>query len=163
MHRRATRSVTPRLASIRLARAARAPRRLALLTASLALFFAAPAAASDVYATSSSGISHSQSNVAQYNVGAGGKLAAKNPATVPIEGDSLGGIGVSPDGQSVYTTFVTPDSGGIAQFHVGAGGKLVAKNPAFVFAGNTPEGIAVSPDSKSVYVANELSDNVSQY
>jgi large repetitive protein len=99
-------------------------------------------------------------SVSQYDVGAGGALAAKAPATVPA-GNSPFGIAVSPNGKSVYVANTSSDN--ISQYDVGAGGALAAKAPATVPAGNSPFGIAVSPNGKSVYVANTSSDNISQY
>ena len=55
--------------------APRALRRVAVLNLLLALACAAPAAASDVYVTN-----RASSNVSQYDVGAGGALAAKAAA-----------------------------------------------------------------------------------
>src|SRR3954447_840072 len=158
MHRRATPSVTSRLASIRVARAARSLRRLALLTASLAPFFAAPAAASDVYVTNVSGIS-------QYNVGATGKLFAKSPATVPVD-DPLGGIAVSPDGQSVYAPNASIPAPGISQFDVGPRGRLAPKNPATAPGPSQsfgPGPIVMRPDGRSLYWAHPDTASVSQY
>jgi DNA-binding beta-propeller fold protein YncE len=98
--------------------------------------------------------------ISQYDVGAGGELSPKNPATVAA-GRTPGGVAVSPDGQSVYVTNNNP--GEVFQYDVGAGGVLSPKNPPAVAAEDATEGIAVSGDGKSVYVTNASSDSVSQY
>ena len=104
--------------------------------------------------------------VSQYDIGAGGALSAKLPATV-AGGDGPNAIAVSPDGKSVYVANAqTNGAGGVSQYDVGAGGALTPKSPATVAGGNRPFGIAVSPDGKSVYVTNFLTNvagGVAQY
>jgi YVTN family beta-propeller protein len=95
--------------------------------------------------------------VSQYDVGAGGALAPKSPAFVEAA-QGAEGIGVSPDGQSVYVA-----AGVVFQYDVGGDGALAPKSPATVAAGLIPTGVAVSPDGQSVYVTNQLSDDVSQF
>jgi len=133
--------------------------RMALLTVVLALVWAAPAAASDVYvANVGSG------TVSQFDVGFSGALSPKNPATV-LAGASPQGVAVSPDGNSVYVTNspLPQGKGTVSQYSVGAFGALVPKSPAMVSAGIAPFEIAVSPDGHSVYVTNSNGGTVSQY
>ena len=80
--------------------------------------------------------------VSQYDVGAGGALAPKSPATVPA-GDKPVGVAVSPEGGSVYTANQCSDD--VSQYDVGAGGALAPKSPATVPAGDVASGVAVSP------------------
>jgi DNA-binding beta-propeller fold protein YncE len=96
--------------------------------------------------------------VSQYDVGPGGALSPKSPATVPA-GERPIGVAVSPDGRSVYVTNGESDT--LSQYSVGPGGGLSPKSPATVPTGPNPAGVAVSPDGGSVYVANF--DSVSQY
>ena len=76
-------------------------------------------------------------SVSQYDVGAGGALSPKSPATVAT-GTNPYGVAVSPDGGSVYVTNVASDS--VSQYDVGAGGALSPKSPATVAAGTFPSG-----------------------
>ena len=101
----------------------------------------------------------SSGSVSQYDIGAGGALSPKNPATVAA-GTFPNGVAVSPDGGSVYVTNIGDDS--VSQYDIGAGGALSPKNPATVAAGDGPNEVAVSPDGGSVYVAN-FAGGVSQY
>jgi YVTN family beta-propeller protein len=97
--------------------------------------------------------------ISQYDVGAGGALSPKNPATV-VAGGNPRIVGIAPDGRSVY---VSDLSQGVLQFSVGTGGVLSPKTPSALPAGQEPLGLAVSPDGGSVYVTNRRSDDVSQY
>ena len=100
--------------------------------------------------------------VSQFDVGAGGALAAKSPATVPA-GNAPRGVAVSPDGKSAYVVNSIA-SGTVSQFDVGAGGALAAQSPATVAAGVAQQGVAVGRDGKSVYVAVQGGGGtVSQY
>ncbi|MGE0028887.1 MAG: beta-propeller fold lactonase family protein [Thermoleophilia bacterium] len=107
--------------------------------------------------------------VLQYSVSvAGSTLVPKARPSVPLPaGTKAGGVAISPDGRSVYASFVTNSANtpaSIAQFDVGAGGALTPKNPAIVAAGTGPAGaVVVSADGQSVYMANLGSDTVSQY
>ena len=101
--------------------------------------------------------------LSQYDVGPGGALTPKSPATVATGSEPIG-VAVTPDGRSVYVTdlgLVAP--GSVSQYDVGAGGALAPKSPATVAAGLNPEGIAVSPDGRSAYVTNINSSDISQY
>jgi PKD domain/Lactonase, 7-bladed beta-propeller len=89
-------------------------------------------------------------SVLQFDVGPGGALAAKAPASVAA-GSVARQVAVSPDGTSVYVSNQAGSS--ISQYDVGAGGLLAAKSPATVSVASTPAGIAVSPDGRSLYVA----------
>jgi DNA-binding beta-propeller fold protein YncE len=103
------------------------------------------------------------STVSQYDIGAGGPLTPKAPATVPTgaHGSDPFGTVVNPDRASVYVINHGADS--IAQYDIGADGALSPKAPATVAdTGSNANGIAISPDGSSVYVANG-SGLVSQY
>jgi DNA-binding beta-propeller fold protein YncE len=91
-------------------------------------------------------------SVSQYDVGAGGLLSAKAPATVPVAPKPVG-IAVSPDGRSVYVTGGEVN-GRVSQYDVGASGALSVKAPAQVPAGAEPVGIALTPDGRSLYTAD---------
>jgi DNA-binding beta-propeller fold protein YncE len=114
-----------------------------------------------VYVTSYTYTSHTSTNVLrQYDVGPGGKLSPKSPATVAYPGDNSYSVAVSPDGQSVYAP---TNVRAVAQFDVGPGGALSLKSPAQVDADLETTGVAVSPDGQSVYVTNHYAASVSQY
>jgi DNA-binding beta-propeller fold protein YncE len=140
------------------AHALRSVPRVALLSVVVALAWAVPAAASDVYVTNVD-----SGNVSQYNVGLGGLLAPKSPATV-LAGVFPQGVVVSPDGTSVYVAGGPPSGNGtVSQYTVGAGGALTPKSPAPVGAGVGAFEVAVSPDGNSLYVTNSNGRTVSQY
>jgi DNA-binding beta-propeller fold protein YncE len=80
--------------------------------------------------------------VSQYNVGPGGKLSPKSPATVPA-GKGPRGIATSSDGRSVYVT--NADGNDLSQYNVGAGGRLFPKSTARVATGPSPVDVAVTP------------------
>jgi DNA-binding beta-propeller fold protein YncE len=92
-------------------------------------------------------------SISQYDVGPGGALSAKTPATVAA-GKRPDRIAVSPDGKSVYVTNDEVTFPAVSQFDVGAGGALTPKSPARMMLFGEPLGIAMSPDGKSAYVAN---------
>ncbi len=101
--------------------------------------------------------------ISQYDVGPGGMLAPKSPATVAA-GDQPSDVAVSPDGRSVYVANSFDHT--VSQYDVGAGGALTPKDPPTVDAGGTPFGVAVSPDGQNVYLANLFilrSGNVAQF
>src|SRR5438874_1010830 len=117
---------------------ARSPSRLrsdSIAVLLLLAFLALPAAAQArpfVYVTNFDG-----GAVSQYDVGAGGALTPKTPATVPTGGAPVG-VAVSPNGASVYVTNINTDS--LSQYDVGAGGALTPKSPATVATGTNPVG-----------------------
>jgi DNA-binding beta-propeller fold protein YncE len=92
--------------------------------------------------------------VSQYDVGAGGALAPKTPASVAA-GIGPESIVVSPDGKSVYVA--DQEEGDVFQFDVGGGGALTPKVPASVPTANALYGIAISPDGKNVYATDDFS------
>jgi DNA-binding beta-propeller fold protein YncE len=99
------------------------------------------------------------STIAQFDVGADGRLSAKTPATVA--GAFPLGIVVDPDGRSVYATDL---GGAVLQFDVDPQtGALSPKSPAGVPGASTPDGIAVTPDGRSVYVGDVNDAAVFQY
>ena len=117
---------------------------------------AVPAVASTgVYVTNAN-----SNTVSQFDVGPGGLLGAKTPASVGA-GSFPVGVALSPDGHSAFVPNFNAKT--VSVFEVGLGGALVARSPATVAAGTDPIGVAVSPDGRSVYVTNALSNTVSQY
>jgi DNA-binding beta-propeller fold protein YncE len=102
--------------------------------------------------------------VSQYDVGAGGALSPKSPATV-VAGSGPSAVAVSPDGRSVYVTDSSAPFriGDASQYDVGAGGALSPKIPPTVATENFPQALAVSPGGQSVYVPNSASHSLSQY
>jgi len=81
--------------------------------------------------------------VSQYDVGAGGKLSPKNPATLAVGLGHPRAVAVSPNGESVYLAG-TP----VHQYDVGAGGELSPKDPATVADCGGAFGVAVSPGAR---------------
>ena len=73
-------------------------------------------------------------NVSQFDVGPGGALSPKSPATVPA-GDVPFGVAVSPDGGSVYVTNSGSDA--VSQFDVGRAGRC-AQEPGDGARGRLP-------------------------
>jgi 6-phosphogluconolactonase (cycloisomerase 2 family) len=103
--------------------------------------------------------------VAQYDVGPGGELSPKSPATVAT-GEGANSVAVSPDGESVYVASnasSTGESGYVSQYDVGPGGALSPKGPAKVAAGSRAKSVTVSPDGQSVYVIDKYEGTISQY
>jgi DNA-binding beta-propeller fold protein YncE/PKD repeat protein len=91
--------------------------------------------------------------VSQFDIGAGGALSPKSPATAPA-GPAPQWVATSPDGKSVYVVNLgTSGPDGISQFDVGAGGVLSPKSAPAVSTPMSPQQIAVSPNGKSVYMA----------
>jgi DNA-binding beta-propeller fold protein YncE len=80
--------------------------------------------------------------ISQYNVGPGGKLSPKSPATVAA-GRGPSGLALTPSGKSLYVA--NTDGNDLWQYNVGPGGKLSPKSPARVATGTSPVGVAVSP------------------
>ena len=88
--------------------------------------------------------------VPQFDVGAGGTLTPKAPATVAA-GVNPHAVALSPDARNAYVA----GSNAVRQFDVGADGALTPKVPAAVPSGGLiTEAVAVSPDGRSVYVVN---------
>jgi len=103
--------------------------------------------------------------VQQYDVGPGGALSPKSPATVAT-GEGANSVAVSPDGESVYVASnasSTGESGYVSQYDVGPGGALSPKGPAKVAAGSRAKSVTVSPDGQSVYVIDKYEGTISQY
>jgi DNA-binding beta-propeller fold protein YncE len=129
---------------------------LAATTLAVLLAFAVPAqAAHYVYVADADG--DGPSVVSQFNVGAGGLLAALSPPTVAA-GSGPDGVAVSPDGRSVYVTNVLDNT--VSQYDVGANGTLSPKSPATIGGNEGPLGLAVSPNGKQLYVADGATDRV---
>lgn len=85
--------------------------------------------------------------VLQYDVGQGGVLLPKTPASVAA-GTNASGIAISPDGKSVYVS--NNQSSDVSQYDVGSGGALSPKTPATVAAGLGAAGVGVVPDQGPV-------------
>lgn len=115
----------------------------------------AAAAAGSAYVTNYSG-----SSVSQYDMGAGGALSPKSPATVSAPG-TVEHPAISMDGASLYAPEDGP-SPNLAQFDIGAGGLLSAKTVPEAPGAPATYAAAVSPDGQSAYVANQ-DGTVSQY
>ena len=99
-------------------------------------------------------------SVSQFDVTAAGALKPKVTAAVPA-GSQAAGIAVSLDGASVYVTDQTVP-GRIAQFSVDPEtGDLAPMAQPTVAAGSEPRAIVAA--SGRVYVANVVSNTVSQY
>jgi DNA-binding beta-propeller fold protein YncE len=108
----------------------------------------------------------SSGTVSQYDVGPGGALTPKTPATVAT-GAGPQGVAVNADGKSVYVINAGSNPslpGTVAQYSIDpVTGALSPKTPAAVATGAGPRFVAVSRDGKSVYVTNESGNTVSQY
>ncbi|MGI9557635.1 MAG: lactonase family protein, partial [Solirubrobacterales bacterium] len=98
----------------------------------------------------------------QFDVGDGGALTPKSPATVAA-GRGANGVAVTPDSASVYVT--NANDAVINQYDAAADGTLSPKTPAFVSSGLLafPLEIAASPDGESVYAVNLGNGLISQY
>ncbi len=93
--------------------------------------------------------------VLQYSVAADGGLSPKAPRGIAAPAGTVpSDIAISPDGRSVYVTYLTHfgDPGKVAQYDVGASGRLSPKSPASLVTGRAPSGLATSSDGRSVYV-----------
>jgi YVTN family beta-propeller protein len=98
------------------------------------------------YVTNFGSLDTGGGSVFQYDVGSDGGLTPKTPRSV-LAGRNPTGVGVNPDGASVYVTDqgVLNSTGALYQFDVDSEGRLSAKQPASVAAGMDPTGLAVSP------------------
>ncbi|MGA9859294.1 MAG: beta-propeller fold lactonase family protein [Solirubrobacteraceae bacterium] len=85
--------------------------------------------------------------VLQYDVGSGGVLLPKTPASVTA-GLNADGIAMGPDGKSVYVS--NNQSSDVSQYDVGSGGALSPKTPATIAAGLGAAGVGVVPDQGPV-------------
>ena len=101
-------------------------------------------------------------SIEQYDVGSGGTLSPKSPATVSPAGgggnapwgrNTAQSLAISPNGQNVYSVGTSGDNN-VYQLTVGAGGQLSAMSPAKVAAGQGPTAVVVSPDGAHVYVTS---------
>jgi DNA-binding beta-propeller fold protein YncE len=102
--------------------------------------------------------------VSQYDIGAGGALAALSPPTI-TSGANPRMMAVSPDGHNVYVAnFAGSGTEGVWQYDVGPEGLLTSKSPAIVkTVGGGTDAVAVSPDGRSLYTADNSGDDVSQF
>lgn len=128
-----------------------------LLTLAGALLLAAPAGASQVYVTGSTGDA-----ISPFAIGSGGGLtpiscgASCNTASQPI------GAAISPDGQYLYAA--NHGSSRVTPFSIGANGSLTPIScGANCNTGVQPQAIAVSPSGNFLYVANRGTARVSVY
>ena len=85
-------------------------------------------------------------SVSQYDVATDGGLSFKRPASVQA-GNNPAGIGINPDGASVYVADQGAPNvpGAIHQFNVGSDGTLSPKNPPSLPGGQRLAGVTVSP------------------
>ena len=102
-----------------------------------------------VYTANFAGIPRVPGTVSQYDVGAGGALTLKMPATVAA-GVGTTDVAVSPDGKSVY---VTNESDALFQYDVGPTGALTPKTPPTVSGAGGGFELVVSPNGEQVYVS----------
>lgn len=98
---------------------------------------------SSVYVTDSR-----NGSVWQYDVGAGGLLAPKEPRFVRA-GPCADGLALSPDGRTAYVLV----RDGIAVFDVGPGGALTAR-PTVEAQSGSLEDIALTPDGRNLYATS---------
>jgi 6-phosphogluconolactonase len=102
--------------------------------------------------------------ISQYSSSASGALTPLAPATVPT-GAFPYGIAVDPQGNSVYTADVGPDSAPattVSQFTINPiTGQLTPKSPPTVTAGRRPVEIAITPNGTSAYAVSET--GISQF
>jgi YVTN family beta-propeller protein len=98
------------------------------------------------YVTNAGTVEAGGGSVSQYDVGVDGGLSFKRPGSVSA-GRNPEGVGISPDGASVYVADRGAPNipGALYQFDVASDGTLSAKDPAWVAAGQSPTGVAVSP------------------
>ena len=87
--------------------------------------------------------------VRQYDVGAGGRLAAKDPAAIAA-GAMPNGVAVRPNGRTAYVVV----HGGIAVFDVDAGGGLVRRTEQVDIDGFLPMDLALTPDGRHLYATS---------
>jgi DNA-binding beta-propeller fold protein YncE len=87
--------------------------------------------------------------VLQYDVGAGGQLVPKNPASVAA-GPSPSGVAVRPDGRTAYALV----RGGMAVFGVGEGGGLVRRPGRVDVVRFEPMDVALTPDGRHLYATS---------
>jgi prepilin-type N-terminal cleavage/methylation domain-containing protein len=93
-----------------------------------------------------------------------GTLTSLSPAYIATGGsNTIYGMIVSPDGNSIYTIHRSPDE--IKMFSRNPNtGLLTAMNPATIVAGyQSPWDISISPDGTSVYVTDYNPGNISMY
>ncbi|MEX0992801.1 MAG: beta-propeller fold lactonase family protein [Solirubrobacterales bacterium] len=101
------------------------------------------------------------STIGQYDIGAGGLLTVKSPATVAATANPRS-IALGPDGESAYVPN-SGSSGEVDQYDVAADGKLTAKAAFAVTIGLNAWAAAVNPDGRSLYVTNSSSNRVYQF
>lgn len=102
----------------------------------------------------------------QYDIGAGGNLTAKSPASVSTSKPPHA-LAISPEGESLYGAsygdWGSQGAGYATQYTVGPGGVLAPKSPEAVPTGPIPNALAVSPDGGSVYVSSTGDGAIYQY
>jgi DNA-binding beta-propeller fold protein YncE len=98
--------------------------------------------------------------VSQYDVGPGGALSPKSPATVSTGAGTVPNwVFVSPNGSSVYAV---NENSVVSQYDVGSFGALAAKTPAS-FSVPGEDSLVISPDGGSAYISNSLTNMIHQY
>jgi DNA-binding beta-propeller fold protein YncE len=114
---------------------------------------------SSVYASAVIGGPSFQYEVLQFDIGAGGLISPKSPATLPA-GNFPEGVTAGPDG-SVYVA--NEGDATISQFSRGAGGVLVPKSPATVPAPSGPREMAIDQSSDTLYLSDRGAGSVAQF
>jgi len=129
-----------------------------LLVLAGALLFAAPASASQVYVTGSTG-----NAISPFSIGSGGGLTPISCGPSCNSGSQPIGVAISPNGQYLYAA--NHGANRVAPYTINTGGSLGAIScpGSTCNTGTNPYGMAVSPNGQYVYAANLGSNRVSGF